>query len=216
MTREDRETDIRDYVAYLDRVVEHVTPSRAQVRIRALGFSQGCATAFRWAALGATRVHDLILWAGEVPPDVVLVLVEQTEKDVHALPARGRPVPVLVHVHAPIGDAERVRHLVRLLGKQHRPVRARDREALALDGQPLPVYASKDNRREWIHAVDHCRAIAAVVDNGRIGETYHVPDEKRLPPEGTELWDGFLARSAPNTAPPRLARQLSRAWCKHG
>jgi long-chain acyl-CoA synthetase len=39
-----------------------------------------------------------------------------------------------------------------------------------------------------------------------IGEAYHVPDEKRLPPEGTELWEGFLARSAPNTAPPRLAR----------
>ncbi|MFD6065843.1 MULTISPECIES: dTDP-glucose 4,6-dehydratase [Amycolatopsis] len=44
----------------------------------------------------------------------------------------------------------------------------------ALDRRPLPVYASKDNRREWIHALDHVRAIEAVLDRGRIGETYHV------------------------------------------
>ncbi|HWO62853.1 MAG TPA: dTDP-glucose 4,6-dehydratase [Umezawaea sp.] len=44
----------------------------------------------------------------------------------------------------------------------------------ALDGEPLPVYTSKDNRREWIHALDHVRAIEAVLDRGRVGETYHV------------------------------------------
>jgi dTDP-glucose 4,6-dehydratase len=44
----------------------------------------------------------------------------------------------------------------------------------ALDGHPLPVYTSKDNRREWIHALDHVRAIEAVLDRGRVGETYHV------------------------------------------
>jgi predicted esterase len=70
MTRHDRESDIRDYVAYLDRVVAHVTGGRRDVRIRALGFSQGSATVFRWAVLGNTQVDDLILWAGEVPPDV--------------------------------------------------------------------------------------------------------------------------------------------------
>lgn len=44
----------------------------------------------------------------------------------------------------------------------------------ALDGRPLPVYASKDNRREWIHVSDHVRAVEAVLDRGRDGETYHV------------------------------------------
>lgn len=44
----------------------------------------------------------------------------------------------------------------------------------ALDGDQLPVYTSKDNRREWIHAIDHCKAIEAVLQRGRIGETYHV------------------------------------------
>jgi dTDP-glucose 4,6-dehydratase len=46
--------------------------------------------------------------------------------------------------------------------------------ARALDNRPLPLYASKENRREWIHVLDHCRAIALVVDKGRVGETYHV------------------------------------------
>ncbi|MFD7656103.1 dTDP-glucose 4,6-dehydratase [Actinosynnema sp. NPDC059797] len=44
----------------------------------------------------------------------------------------------------------------------------------ALDGGELPVYASKDNRREWVHVLDHCRAIEAVLLHGRVGETYHV------------------------------------------
>lgn len=68
MTREDRETDIADYVRYLDAVYDHVNPKNA--RVRAFGFSQGCATVFRWAAMGKSRIDDLILWAGEVPPDV--------------------------------------------------------------------------------------------------------------------------------------------------
>jgi dTDP-glucose 4,6-dehydratase len=45
---------------------------------------------------------------------------------------------------------------------------------LALDGRTLPVYASKDNRREWVHVLDHCRAVEAVLRDGRVGETYHV------------------------------------------
>lgn len=44
----------------------------------------------------------------------------------------------------------------------------------ALAGEPLPVYASAANRREWIHVRDHCRAIERVLHAGRIGETYHV------------------------------------------
>jgi dTDP-glucose 4,6-dehydratase len=44
----------------------------------------------------------------------------------------------------------------------------------ALDDRPLPVYASSQNRREWVHVLDHCRAIALVIERGRVGETYHV------------------------------------------
>ena len=37
---------------------------------------------------------------------------------------------------------------------------------LALQDQPLPMYASTENRREWIHAVDHCRAIDVILERG--------------------------------------------------
>ena len=44
----------------------------------------------------------------------------------------------------------------------------------ALEDRPLPIYASSQNRREWIHVLDHCRAIEMVIDRGRVGQTYHV------------------------------------------
>ncbi len=44
----------------------------------------------------------------------------------------------------------------------------------ALNGEKLPVYQSKENKREWIHAIDHCKAISRIIVEGRIGETYHV------------------------------------------
>ena len=44
----------------------------------------------------------------------------------------------------------------------------------ALEDQPLPLYASTANKREWLHALDHCRAIELVLERGAIGETYNV------------------------------------------
>ena len=44
----------------------------------------------------------------------------------------------------------------------------------ALDDQSIPMYKSTANRREWLHVLDHCSAIEAVLQRGRVGETYHV------------------------------------------
>jgi dTDP-glucose 4,6-dehydratase len=44
----------------------------------------------------------------------------------------------------------------------------------ALDDRPLPMYASTENRREWLHVRDHCRAIELALDQGEPGETYNV------------------------------------------
>lgn len=44
----------------------------------------------------------------------------------------------------------------------------------AMQDQPLPVYATSQNRREWLHVDDHCRAIDAVLTRGRVGETYNI------------------------------------------
>lgn len=69
MTREDREQEIRDYVAYLDRLAATVVP--AEARLTVLGFSQGVATAWRWVTYGeVTAPARLVLWAGHLPPDL--------------------------------------------------------------------------------------------------------------------------------------------------
>ena len=44
----------------------------------------------------------------------------------------------------------------------------------AIQNIPLTLYRSSHNRREWLHVEDHCRAIAAVLEYGKIGETYNV------------------------------------------
>jgi predicted esterase len=73
MTREDRLHEIDDYVRYLDAVYRTVNPRTAGVT--ALGFSQGTATACRWATFGSSRLDRLIVWGGEVPPDLDLKLL---------------------------------------------------------------------------------------------------------------------------------------------
>ena len=44
----------------------------------------------------------------------------------------------------------------------------------ALDDRPLPMYASTQNRREWLHVRDHCTAIELALNEGVPGETYNV------------------------------------------
>jgi dTDP-glucose 4,6-dehydratase len=69
----------------------------------------------------------------------------------------------------------------------------------ALDDAPLQMYESTENRREWIHALDHCAAIDAVLERGRVGETYHVGTgvEKSI----EEIADAVLAELG---KPPEL------------
>jgi dTDP-glucose 4,6-dehydratase len=44
----------------------------------------------------------------------------------------------------------------------------------ALDDRPLPMYESTQNKREWLHVRDHCRAIELVLAQGESGGTYNV------------------------------------------
>jgi pimeloyl-ACP methyl ester carboxylesterase len=88
MTREDRALEIDDYVGYLDTLAAHVLNDGAHAgsapvtvaraagaasvtrRVTVLGFSQGAATASRWAARGSTRVDRLILWGAGTAHDL--------------------------------------------------------------------------------------------------------------------------------------------------
>jgi predicted esterase len=72
MTRRDREHEISDYVRYLDDVAVSLNSDDAPVSRTVLGFSQGTATASRWALLGETNVDRLILWAGAPAQDLDL------------------------------------------------------------------------------------------------------------------------------------------------
>jgi dTDP-glucose 4,6-dehydratase len=46
--------------------------------------------------------------------------------------------------------------------------------ARALAGEPLPIYGDGRNVRDWLYVGDHCAAIRAVLERGRVGETYNV------------------------------------------
>lgn len=71
MTKEDRESDIADYVNYLNLVYKEVLSGlkNKNVKVNVLGFSQGTATVCRWLANNKVKADNLILWAGAFPDD---------------------------------------------------------------------------------------------------------------------------------------------------
>jgi dTDP-glucose 4,6-dehydratase len=42
----------------------------------------------------------------------------------------------------------------------------------ACEGKSLPIYGDGSNVRDWLHVEDHCSGILAVLQKGRLGETY--------------------------------------------
>jgi dTDP-glucose 4,6-dehydratase len=43
-----------------------------------------------------------------------------------------------------------------------------------LDGRKVPLYGDGRNVRDWLHVIDHCEAILAVLEGGRAGEVYNI------------------------------------------
>ncbi|MFJ1749738.1 dTDP-glucose 4,6-dehydratase [Streptomyces sp. NPDC088116] len=75
-----------------------------------------------------------------------------------------------------------------------------------LDGGTVPLYGDGENRRDWLHVDDHCRAIALVALGGRPGEVYNVGGGTEL--TNAELTDRLLKlcgadRSAVRQVPDR-------------
>jgi dTDP-glucose 4,6-dehydratase len=50
----------------------------------------------------------------------------------------------------------------------------------ALSGEPIPVYGDGGNIRDWLYVSDHCAAICAVLQEGRVGETYNIGGDSEL------------------------------------
>ncbi|MCC2545076.1 phospholipase [Hymenobacter sp. BT175] len=84
MTREDRLSEIDDYVAYLNQLSSAVLSScPTPPSVTVLGFSQGAATVSRWLARAPFRPSRLILWAGAFPEDIDFTVATHL---LHALP----------------------------------------------------------------------------------------------------------------------------------
>ncbi len=50
----------------------------------------------------------------------------------------------------------------------------------ALRNDILPIYGNGLNVREWIHVIDHCRAIQLVIEQGQSGQIYNVGSGQEL------------------------------------
>lgn len=78
MTREDRDAEISDYVAYLDTVHDSISARLTagknipDIPVTVIGFSQGGATATRWVASGRVNAARLVVWGSQVPPEIDL------------------------------------------------------------------------------------------------------------------------------------------------
>ena len=74
MTREDRASEIADYVEYLDALREEIAaePVEKGAKLNIIGFSQGTATATRWITHGRVRPNRVVFWGGVMPPETDL------------------------------------------------------------------------------------------------------------------------------------------------
>jgi dTDP-glucose 4,6-dehydratase len=50
----------------------------------------------------------------------------------------------------------------------------------AKNNKPLPVYGDGENVRDWVHVVDHCRAIYSILEKGKVGEVYNIGGNTEL------------------------------------
>jgi dTDP-glucose 4,6-dehydratase len=74
----------------------------------------------------------------------------------------------------------------------------------ALEGKSLPVYGKGENIRDWLHVEDHVRALVAVVERGKRGETYNIGgNAERRNIEVVETICALVDRLAPAAKPRR-------------
>lgn len=68
MTREDREHELDDLLAYLDQVADRFLPPAVPLQIH--GFSQGVGVGARWLVHRRCPAERLVCWGAPIPPDV--------------------------------------------------------------------------------------------------------------------------------------------------
>ncbi|CAN5229477.1 esterase [soil metagenome] len=103
MTKEDRLTDISNYIEYLDSLYRKEIEKKISedIQITLLGYSQGCATACRWIVQTDFVIHRLILWSGIIPPDLNLNLGRKKLKNKEIQVIYGNEDPFLKEKNPP-------------------------------------------------------------------------------------------------------------------
>ena len=44
----------------------------------------------------------------------------------------------------------------------------------AIQDKELPLFKTSENKREWLHTQDHCKAIDLILQKGKVGEAYNI------------------------------------------
>ncbi|WP_170468389.1 dTDP-glucose 4,6-dehydratase [Ruegeria arenilitoris] len=50
----------------------------------------------------------------------------------------------------------------------------------ALSGQPIPIYGTGDNIRDWLHVEDHAEALLLVLEKAAVGSSYNIGGENEM------------------------------------
>ena len=103
MTRENRHMDINNYLAYLNAVYQRECTAPG-TEVTLLGFSQGAATASRWAVSRPHTFRHLVLWAGILPPDMEVASANEALGSLQ--------VTSVVGVHDPFFTEERKKEMM--------------------------------------------------------------------------------------------------------
>ena len=94
MTSYERETEIEDYIHYLNKVFFqlYLSKQRLDLPVYVLGFSQGVATACRWLAKDQCKVDGIILCSGTPAYDTKLSESKNFKKPVHIVYGENDPI----------------------------------------------------------------------------------------------------------------------------
>ena len=94
MTRENRLMDIENYLTFLDTVYDKEV-AQSKLPVTLLGFSQGAATASRWAVQNKIQYQRLILWSGIFPNDMDFEKSKEVLKSKQVFQVYGNKDPFL-------------------------------------------------------------------------------------------------------------------------
>jgi dTDP-glucose 4,6-dehydratase len=139
--------------------------------------------------LDAVRRHGVKRFV-QVSTDEVFGHVEEGETDEQAPFAPRSPYSAakaggdhLCHAHwITYGTPVIVTHSCNFYGPNQFPEKLIPLFTLNLmEGKKVPVYGDGMQVREWIFTEDHCRAIDAIMNKGKIGEVYNIGTGYRVP-----------------------------------